>query len=346
MKTKTTLKKSKAVFTFLNLLLLSLISFSIQAQDCAEPPSDMVSWWSGDNHALDIIGNNNGTIFNDVSFTDGVVEEGFVFDGIDDFVMVPNSSTLELTGDVTVELWSKRNAYGAEDYTVISKGTDESISTDFLMRYVFIGVEFLFVDTNGDEIVIWAPDFEDGQFHHYAYVRSGNTHEVYVDGFPSGPVDFTNPPASSAGYPLIIGARYHNNTDPNTNFFDGVVDELSIYNRALSEAEIQSIYNSAGLGKCKDMVGVNDLSLINNAVSIYPNPVQDILTIELEQDLLNASDNLKLIIYDSFGRTVQLIESLNVIQTQINLNQLARGMYFYAIIDNKNTIKKGKIAKK
>ncbi|RLD21867.1 MAG: hypothetical protein DRI54_08805 [Bacteroidetes bacterium] len=346
MKTKITFKKSKAVFTFLNLLLLSLVSFSIQAQDCAEPPLDMVSWWSGDNHPLDIIGNNDGTIFNDVSFTDGVVEEGFVFDGIDDFVKVPNSSTLELAGDVTVELWSKRNAYEADDYTVISKGTSESISTDFLMRYVFIGVEFLFVDTNGDEIVIWAPDFEDGQFHHYAYVRSGNTHEVYVDGFSFGPVDFVDSPASSAGYPLIIGARYHNNTDPNTNFFNGVVDELSIYNRALSGTEIQSIFNSAGLGKCKNLLSVEDASLININVSVYPNPVQDILTIELEQDLINTSNDLKLIIYDSFGRTVKLIESLNGNQTQINLSQLPGGIYFYAIVDNKNTIKRGKIAKK
>src|SRR5439155_10820417 len=74
---------------------------------CTPPPSSMVAWLPGDGDANDISGNNNnGTLVNGTKFTPGMVGLGFSFDGVDDFVRIPNSPSLDITGNaITIDAW-------------------------------------------------------------------------------------------------------------------------------------------------------------------------------------------------------------------------------------------------
>ena len=70
-----------------------------------EPPAGMVSWWPGDGNALDIVDGNPGTLQGGAAFAPGKVGQAFSFDGLDDFVVVSDSASLDLTDQFTLDAW-------------------------------------------------------------------------------------------------------------------------------------------------------------------------------------------------------------------------------------------------
>src|SRR4051812_34832817 len=68
-------------------------------------PSGLVSWWTADNTAADLMTRNNATMFNGASFATGQVGQAFSFDGIDDRVQAADSESLKLTASLTIEAW-------------------------------------------------------------------------------------------------------------------------------------------------------------------------------------------------------------------------------------------------
>ena len=83
-----------------------------------EPPAGMVSWWPGDGNANDIMDGNHGTLSGDATFAQGMVGEAFSFDGTGDFVQVPASANLNITGNVTVDLWARRTMFDSSQEMV------------------------------------------------------------------------------------------------------------------------------------------------------------------------------------------------------------------------------------
>ena len=180
---------------------------------------------------------------------------------------------MDITGDVTIELWVRRVGYANPSQTVLAKGAgvinNLDIPAAFVMRFENDLTEFLFEEANGTNVVINGPAFEDSMWHHYAYVRQGNQHQVYADGFGFGWSTFTNPPSSSLGYPLTIGGQNHDPMGthpqfPYDLFFHGEVDEVSIYNVALTDSQIQDIYNAGSSGKCNDTLVAEGLLFWGN----------------------------------------------------------------------------------
>jgi hypothetical protein len=86
---------------------ISYNSIFSQDVDC---PEDMISYWKGDSDASDYYGSNDGS-YNGSGYVTGKVNQAFSFDGVDDYVEVPDSSSLQLgTGDFTLEAWIKASA--------------------------------------------------------------------------------------------------------------------------------------------------------------------------------------------------------------------------------------------
>ena len=82
-----------------------------------QPPPGMVSWWPGDGNANDIVGSNHGTLTGD--YAQGMVGQGFSLDGTGDFVLVADNPNLNITGDMTVDLWAKRTVFSRFVGTVV-----------------------------------------------------------------------------------------------------------------------------------------------------------------------------------------------------------------------------------
>src|SRR5262245_47555761 len=91
---------------FIAVILFALVQ-SVAAQVCVEPPSDLVSWWSGNGHANDIVDGNAGKLHNGTTFATGMVSQAFSFDGIDDSVAVPKASNLNVGNQITIDFWMK-----------------------------------------------------------------------------------------------------------------------------------------------------------------------------------------------------------------------------------------------
>ena len=96
----------------LALMLLSAFAFAgpsfdgaTCAQSCVPPPADLVSWWPGDGDAQDIVGNNDGALVNGATYAAGMVDQAFSFDGIDDYVSIPDDDSLNPTEALTLDAW-------------------------------------------------------------------------------------------------------------------------------------------------------------------------------------------------------------------------------------------------
>lgn len=231
------------------LLLIAMFCNPIFSQ-CEIPSGGLVSWWTGNSNTLDMIGNNDGNPLEGLVYAAGVVDNAFQFDGVDDLVLVPGNSSLDITGDLTIEFWARQTVFNA-DNTIVCKGAEDAEKT-FSIRFLGATFQCVFEDSTGNDIELTGPSFEDFQWHHYVYVRQGNQHQIYADGFPFGLVGFSNPPASSSGLPLTIGAQLNSQNANYVNFFGGELDEISVYNVALSDAQIMAIYDAGSDGKCND----------------------------------------------------------------------------------------------
>ena len=82
-----------------------------KCRPCASPPSGMVSWWGGDNNALDRVGGFNGALHGDTTYAAGKVGQSFRFDGNGDYVSIPQSANLPVRGtnSFTIDAWVKNS---------------------------------------------------------------------------------------------------------------------------------------------------------------------------------------------------------------------------------------------
>ena len=102
---KTISKRFNTFFVGALTCLFSIVAMTdARAQTCIAPPSGLVSWWPGDGNANDIKSGNNGALQNGATFTQGIVSQAFLLDGVDDFVPIANAQNLELQ-DSTIDAW-------------------------------------------------------------------------------------------------------------------------------------------------------------------------------------------------------------------------------------------------
>jgi alpha-tubulin suppressor-like RCC1 family protein len=217
---------------------------------CTPAPANLAAWWSAEGNANDSDGTNQGTLVGGVGFTNGIHGQAFVFNGTNGYVNVPSSPAIKMTGPFTAEAWvnySRTSGVGNNSVMVMAKGIDASTSLDWgmgispakkLRPHAQIGSSWVFFDC--------ASTLNTGVWYHVAMVYNGTNLQGYVNGVLDGSQTVSGT-LQATDYPLRIGT-YASGYQP--WFFPGQVDELALYNRALSATEIQSIYNSVALGKC------------------------------------------------------------------------------------------------
>ena len=221
--------------------------------DCVDPPPDLVGWWPGDGDAADIVGVNDGTLVG-ATFAPGQVGETFAFDGVDDYVEVSDHPSLRPASSMTVDAWVFWNGPAATYNRIISKNR-ASFAGGISYQLVIVGSQLFFgisVDSTPTGSAINAVDpnsFGVNAWHHVAGTYDGTALRLYVDG-----LEVANQAVSGAiaydAEPLVFG-RYDGAYG---EYFDGLIDEVELFDRALSTSEIQSIVAAGSAGKCKTLV--------------------------------------------------------------------------------------------
>jgi len=208
---------------------------------CVPAPSDMVSWWRGDGNADDLQNGNNGVAVNGVSYVEiGKVKQAFSFDGINDYVLVDDDSSLDVTS-VTIDAWIKPDTVEMNQ-DIAFKHTAYSLA--IVQGSVSCGV----VTQLDGEFSAAAPIDADVWTHtSCTYDEESGVLTLYINGdlvtVNGGDVQ-NNPLFISTGDFYIGGFS-------ESLFFDGLIDEVEIFDRALTQPEIESIYNAGAAGKCK-----------------------------------------------------------------------------------------------
>lgn len=209
----------------------------------------IISWWSfddgGGNIARDPWGGNNGTISGATWIENGIVRGALEFDGSNDYVEVADSSSLDITDGITVEAWiyphtvpSIGHNYIVEKYHVWALTTGYSGSQSKGLFFVAIaGVGYY--ELSGVNVI------PENQWTHFVGTRKGNVMEIYKNGKLNNSRTDVDTGNIADGGILYIG-QY---PDPGYQF-DGIIDEVRIYNRSFTALEIQKRYVE-GLKKFK-----------------------------------------------------------------------------------------------
>src|ERR1035437_2417947 len=94
--------------------------------DCVLPPAGLVAGWTGNGNANDSAGTNNGTLSGGTTFAAGLVDQAFSFDGVNGYVKIPKSISLNVGSQITIEFWMK-----ADSSTPVGSRTTGLVTSDF-----------------------------------------------------------------------------------------------------------------------------------------------------------------------------------------------------------------------
>lgn len=223
------------------------LTVNVLSGNCLTPPSGLVAWWRGEGDATDSIGGNNGTLNNGVSFVNGEVGSAFSFNGVNQYVEVPATSALNLTNDLTLEAWVNVAGYSANDSLVILSKDCPFCFVQYALGMDNVNGHWVFDSLLGHggsyTVLTGATAVQLGTWYHVAMTFDGSNLDLYVNGTLDGTV--ASAPPLPTSQPFMIGGLSSGPFD-----FHGLVDEVSIYNRALAAGEVQSVFEAGNLGKC------------------------------------------------------------------------------------------------
>ena len=193
---------------------------------------------------------NNGIMRGDPGWIDGVVGKAVDFDGVDDYIEVPDSESLHITDELTTIVWGNIDKPSG-DATLLAKGISIGYGPNFLIRMLL----------RGNGIITWGTTygqyefFSDGgmsklgEWAQYLLTYNGTTSNGYINlEQVAQNTGGTTPLNYWAGYPVLTGmspngrVNYALGRGSRFGVLDGKVDEIRIYNCHLSLDEMKQIY--------------------------------------------------------------------------------------------------------
>lgn len=224
-------------------LILAAIAIAFVYADVAKVQGaitdGLISHWSFDKSTIqgrvvkDVWGNNDGRIIGDPRVVPGKIGEALRFDGHDDHIHIPNDASLKPLGAFTISAWVKANSL--DNMWIVSKTEHHNSGYDLM---IFDSKPWFSVHAPGAQYGLPSSvGISAGRWYHIVGVYLAPASGIYVNG------EFKEMNAlamlKTGNKNLIIGYS----EDPKGQaYFDGCVDEVSIYKRALSEDEIKQIF--------------------------------------------------------------------------------------------------------
>jgi prepilin-type N-terminal cleavage/methylation domain-containing protein len=207
----------------------------------------LVGYWPFDEGsgtiAKDYSGNgNNGTLVNGPTWTTGKVGGALSFDGVDDWLSVSDSDSLDLTNKGAISFWLYVPSWGSNYASIIMKGIPSSgwcsnahnpfhIFNHYTANYI----PFSMCSATAINYVVISPRPSTGIWHFYVYTFDGSYLKAYLDGVMVSSVTQTISMKVDTN-PVRIGGG--------NVYFNGTIDEVRLYNRALSDTEIKALYDA------------------------------------------------------------------------------------------------------
>lgn len=276
------------------------------------PTSGLLAWW-GMADATDATTNgNNLTAFSLTPTTDrfGNANSAYAFDGTSSYLTRASfGHTFTQAGSFSVSIWVKKT----NNVAGVSIMSGNTTSLNFIWLVQSDATKAIFGTNKQQSAWFWTnatTNYVLNQWEHYVGVYSANTMTFYRNGVLQGTTTNTHTNVTQAVLPMWIGRGVSG------NYFTGSLDDIGIWNRALTPNEVVVLYQGT--------LGLNDISA--NKVNVFPNPATNML--QFEVDPQNIGKTFQII--DELGRTVST-HTIIATTSEAPITTLKTGMYFLKI---------------
>ncbi len=225
-------------------------------------PAGLVSWWPGNDNANDIIGGNNGTLENGASFALGEVGDAFSLNGADQYVLIgePVPANLQIQNAITLSAWIYVTGYpaggaiqaivGSEDDATVGGASiylDGRTNPEGLSGVPLGHIEFALGDGSTGYAAETTTQVPLNQWTLITAAQTANNPaQIYYNGVRQPSVTLGT---VWNGTILYTGTWFAIGEAPiDSSPFTGLIDEVQVYNTALTANQVLGIYNAGSSG--------------------------------------------------------------------------------------------------
>ena len=225
-------------------LVLTLFISQLMAQNIPSyvPKDGLVGWWPFNGNANDESGNgNHGTVNGATLSSDrnGKLNGAYSFDGVSNNIIISNEKQFDFIKEFTISVWIKPNqTFNGQKFIITKfKNYDDSYS---------LGIENNKIDArlnpkkNGWQVFSGSTNIDKSLWINLNMILKNNLINIYMNGKLEFSKSFIDSLYDSQA-PLVFGDFYGNNFYLD-RLFNGSLDDIAIYNRALSDQEVEQLY--------------------------------------------------------------------------------------------------------
>ncbi|MEM7392999.1 MAG: LamG domain-containing protein, partial [Verrucomicrobiota bacterium] len=247
--------------------------------------SGVIHHWTGNNNPVDVVGGNTMNLVDDTTYGAGVVGNGFVFDGENDYAVTEDP--VSFNGDYAIAFWFKSDGAGSRDVISIVQGPNHGILLEvtptgtfrFLHRFP-LGIG------GGTSIFSGTAGLNDDEFHHVVAQKVGDQMSLYVDGALEASA--LNTSTITTPLDIIVGILREDNLIRDCLC---TVDDLKVYNRGLSGAEVAEMYNGgSGTPCCSSSFSITRTWVAQDDCGNMTTAVQNIAVVDTSVPTLDCPD--------------------------------------------------------
>jgi len=232
----------------LTLVFIGLTSLYAQTVPSYVPTNGLVGWWPFNGNTNDESGNgNNGNVINATLSADrfGVLNKSYYLNGQSAYISVPVVNNNLLPQNISISVWCK-----------IPSNYTANNGIGMLVRSRFFGYNILYDNSNqnlrfetflnGNSTPTSSSsngiDYSDNNWHHIVGTFNGLANKLYIDG---NLISTSNSAQSNIMYAsdgIVAFGRDGNNSSSSTALYQGNLDDIGIWNQALTHQEIQALF--------------------------------------------------------------------------------------------------------
>ena len=305
--------------------LLFISAIAISSIVNSQVTNGLVAKYSFNNGtANDEVGTNNGTVNGATLTADrfGNANKAYSFNGTSNYIDLGDAPAFRMAqNDFSISMWVNYSA--TQQAVLISKRA--GLATNYNMYAISIlnhpqfggasqNVWHFSRSSSSKDRDINAGNLA-GAWHHVVLTHNySDSTSVFVDGqFVGSDTNTVSGVYDITGYPLVLGYS----SESNSFFYNGSIDDVSIYNRAINTSEVSTLYNDPNPAT----VGINEMSNNKSFVKVFPNPNNGEFVIQSQNsDVVNIVNDL--------GQTIQTVELTQQNNFSFKVNSLPSGIYF------------------
>ena len=283
----------------------------------------LVAAYSFSGNAFDTSGyNNHGQIYGANSVQDrfGKSNAAYHFNGVNEYIKVPNNPALNFENAITVLFWMRIDSmYANREAYPISHGNWEN---RWKVSITNEGIRWTVKSNSGTKDLDSQTKLSKDIYYYIGCVYDGSRYEIYINGTLDNASTFSGKILATS-IDLTIGQVLPNNSAYN---FNGILDDILIFNRGLNTEEIEDLYNQTSDIEDRAYFQIPKHTILERN---YPNPFNSVTQIRYQ---LSKSEHVTLDIYNCIGQKVRTLvnqkQQPGMYNITFNASGLASGLYF------------------